>query len=204
MHTEMHTEAHPEEHMESLPDAAPELVASAAASTGQVFPAAAARDMDASLPATALAELERDRRLERRRRLMAAAWVAALALVIVLSIRLPQYDVFRRVGTARVPMAAAPPGNPLTAPSVAPETGFSGALNRLNSLLAFSPGSTQQILNAARQNAKSRDPRVCDFSWDTGQPALRYHRGTTIDSELDDCAMAVRKYLFGGGEKAPD
>lgn len=85
-----------------------------------------------------------------------------------------------------------------------PESGdsrFNGALNHLNRVLQYAPGSTRELLRATRDHVR-RNPPVCDFSWDTGQPALRYHSGQGIDAELDACASAVENYLFGH-EKAP-
>jgi hypothetical protein len=152
------------------------------------------------LPASALAELAADRARQRRLRLSAAVIaIAVLILLRVIWVHVPKQSV----RSLQALQTGAKHGTGNRAPR---GSSFATALNRLNEDLTFTQGmSPEELLKQVRASRQPETPPVCNFSWNYGQPALLYHAGIPMDRELNHCAEAVERFVFGkvGQKKAP-
>jgi hypothetical protein len=164
----------------------------------------AALEQDLSVAHTSVADSGKagDRERAIRVRLSAAAVVAALIVAGFFGWqRLPASSVTAPADTASAPVAAKQDEAPQTAPAVVPgslltsQSGFQGALSNLNIALANYPErKPEDVLAEVRKRMGSKDPTLCAFEWNGGQPALMYGGKTktvSLATTLGRCAQAV-------------
>jgi hypothetical protein len=173
--------------------------------------------------ALAVTDSHRSQSRDRTTRLLIAAIVfTAVLLTVALTIWTVRTNVSsRQCVAAEAEQIAAPRNNPASAPEEAQppqafslpgvipagalvakqeprsEPGFAGGMNRLNgALAAFPDRRPEDILREIHRKAASRDPSVCAFEWNNGQPALLYGGAgkLTLAATVDKCADAIEKY----------